>query len=50
MRLFSQVRLISNLKFENPQIGVPYENRTRAAAVKETRILIQGNFAAWIAP
>jgi hypothetical protein len=32
------------------EIGVPYGSRTRVAAVKEKRpIVIQWNFAAWIA-
>jgi len=32
------------------RIGVPYGSRTRVAAVKEKRpIVIQRNFAAWIA-
>jgi len=38
----------SNLK--NAGFGVPYGSRTRVAAVKEKRpIVIQGDFAAWIA-
>ncbi len=32
------------------KFGVPYESRTRVAAVKEKRFtVIQGNLAAWIA-
>ena len=44
-------RLIPSRRLQNAQVfGVPYGSRTRVAAVKEKRpIVIQRNFAAWIA-